>query len=533
MEGLCIGVLILAGIMGYITYSSRRREKARQLDEEARRLEKRRLGACAEVLHFFLSNLAYIAREVVSRDELEDLVEAGIEPDELAGFIAERIAEYDALVLGTHTGTDFPVKLKQAFRDRHVYIVGKSGSGKTTLLRQMIMQDMRAGHGVGVIAPEQEMITEELMPFIPEHRLDDVLYFNPADAQAPISFNPLHLDEGEDLDKRADENMTIFSRLMGNESTPRTNEILRQAFYALLPLPDTTLLDIPKMLDRENTHYLSQILTRVEDPDTAHFWRDVYPQFPKNAHLPIVYRLSRFTRPKTIRNVLCQPRQRINFRDIMDTGKIAFFNLSDGILGEQNSQLLGQLIVSKFQLAVMGRADTPQRDRRRFYLYIDEFQTFTQTASTSYEKILSRARKYRLSLVLAHQQTSQIPSQLLKEIFGNVSTTISFVVSREDAKKLAPEFISASGGEVESIDADQLVALKVGSTFAKIGTTSFPMRTDLVREKPNWDVKREAIERSRANYGSRSEAQRAPQTPAAKPDGSPAPFDLSDPDETF
>ena len=391
----------------------------------------------------------------------------------------------------------------------------------------MIMQDMEAGNGVGVIAPEQEMITEELLPFVPEHRLDDVVYFNPADTTSPVSFNPLHLDEGEDVDHRADENLTIFNRLMEGETTPRTNEILRQSFYALLPFPETTLLDIPRLLDRENPHYRNQMLAQIEDADTLHFWRDIYPQFPKNAHLPIVYRLSKFTRPKSIKNVLCQPRQSINFREIMDEGKIAFFNLSDGILGEQNSQLLGQLIVSKFQLAVMGRANISKRDRRPFYLYIDEFQTFTSTASASYEKILSRARKYRLALILAHQQTAQIPSPLLKEIFGNVSTMISFVVSTADAKRLAPEFISTSGGMVEKTEPDWLVSIDVGQTYIKIGTTSFRMRTHLVSQRPNWELGRKVIERSRINYGIPVQGKRPP--PQA--DTPSAPFDLSDPDD--
>ena len=531
METFCIGVIAIGLILWYMSHVSaqkRQEEQAeRRRQEEAKRVEKKRLEECGQVVQFFLSELGYIARDVISKDEIEFMIDEGADADLLSSIIADRIIEYDALVLGVHQGTDFPVKLKQSFRDRHTYIIGKSGSGKTTLLRQMIMQDMEAGHGVGVIAPEQEMITEELLPFVPEHRLDDVLYFNPADNIAPVSFNPLHLDEGEDLDQRADENMTIFNRLMEGETTPRTNEILRQSFYALLPLPDTTLLDIPRLLERENPHFRNQVLTQIEDLDTLHFWRDTYPQFPKNAHLPIVYRLSRFTRPKYIRNVLCQPHQSISFRDIMDEGKIAFFNLSDGILGEQNSQLLGQLIVSKFQLAVMGRASIPKEKRRRFYLYIDEFQTFTSTASASYEKILSRARKYRLALILAHQQTGQLPSHLLKEIFGNVSTTISFVVSREDAKRLSPELISTSGTEVLKVDPDRLVALKVGSTYAKIGTTSFAMRTQLVTKRPDYDIKRRAIERSRANYGTPLAGQRIARP---EPDSPDAPFDLTDPE---
>ena len=213
----------------------------------------------------------------------------------------------------------------------------------------------------------------------------------------------------------------------------------------------------------------------------------------------------------------------------MDTGKIALFNLSDGILGEQNSQLLGQLIVSKFQLAVMGRADTPARERRRFYLYIDEFQTFTGVAETSYEKILSRARKYRLALILAHQQTGQVPRGLLREIFGNVSTLISFVVSSQDAQRLAPEFISTSGGEVIKAGVDDLISLKVGSTIAKIGTSCFPMRTHLVDERPDWGRKKRLIERSRMLYGTKHAGARPAGTGETTPKDDP--FLTADPDK--
>ena len=312
--------------------------------------------------------------------------------------------------------------------------------------------------------------------------------------------------------------------------TPRMNEILRQAFYALLPLPGTTLLDIPKLLDRENPHHRMRWITQIEDEACSHFWKDTYPQFPKNAHLPLIYRLSRFTQPKFIRNVLCQPVQSISFREIMDTGKIAFFNLSDGIIGEQNSQLLGQLIVSKFQLSVMGRADTPKNKRKRFYLYIDEFQSFTQTAGASYEKILSRARKYRLALILAHQQTGQIPTDLLREVFGNVSAMISFVVSSTDAKRLAPELVSTSGTEVLKTRPEELVALKAGETYAKIGSSAFPMKTYQVEERPNFEIKRQTIENSQLRFGVRLQSR---DEGPGSPEKTSPPFDTANPGETF
>jgi len=335
----------------------------------------------------------------------------------------------------------------QPNRDRHTYIIGKSGSGKTTLMLNMIYQDLKAGNGLGVIAPEQEMLTEQILPYIPQDRLDDVIYFNPAD-ENPVPFNPLNLEPGEDPHNRAGEVMTSFQRVIGAESTPRITQILYQCFYALITTPNTTLLDIRKLLNRDNSDFRQQIISQLEDEEAIEFWRDDYPQYPKEAHVPILYRVSPFTRDKRVRNTLCQTGQSFNFRQAMDAGKIVLFNLSDGILGEPTSQLFGQLIVSQIQQAAISRADTPGHPFRRFYLYIDEFQTFTNAASDSYEKILSRARKYKLALILAHQQTGQIPDGLLRDIFGNVSTMVSFTVSHRDATRLSKEILIKQDGRV-------------------------------------------------------------------------------------
>lgn len=415
-------------------------------------------------------------------------------------------------------GVGGSVSQNQAARDRHTYIIGKSGSGKTTLLLNMIYQDLQAGNGLGVIAPEQEMITEQILPFIPEDRLDDVIYFNPAD-ENPVPFNPLNLEAGEDPGLKANEVMTIFQRVIGAESTPRIGQILYQAFHALLMTPNTTLLDIRKLLNRDNPEFRQQIISQIEDEECIEFWRDDYPQYPKEAHLPILYRVSPFTRDKRVRNTLCQTGQNLNFRQVMDSGKIILFNLSDGILGEATSQLFGQLIVSQIQQAAISRANIPEQERRRFYLYIDEFQTFTNTATSSYEKILSRARKYKLALIFAHQQTGQIPRELLMDIFGNVSTMVSFMVSHHDATKLSKEFIVHG----QPMPPEQFIELEVGETFCKLGKESFKMKTPLVIQKPNWDIKEKIIEQSRQQFtsdtptltaSSKSEPSEQPEQPA-------------------
>jgi hypothetical protein len=493
---------VIFGPITLIVYkvTKNRREKERQ---QAKAAERKRIEDCGNVVLFYANHLGYIAKQCISRDELEEIIDAGISPENLSSEIASRIDDIDGMSLGYQPFGDwrFDVKLTQHYRDRHVYIVGKSGSGKTNLIRNMIYQDVEAGNGVGVIAPEAEMITEEIMPYVPGHRVDNVIYFDPADTDTPVTFNPLHLDEGEDIDLKADENFTIFRRAFGEDAGPRMNEILRQALYALIERPGSTLLDMEKLFDRNDPAFRNEIIRESKDEGTVHFWRDVYPQMPKDAHLPITNRLGRIVRPKMIRNILCNPQNSLDFRKAIDSKKILLFNLSDGILGEANSQLLGQLIVSKFQMAVMSRADTSKYEREPFYLYIDEFQTFTNSVTASYEKILSRARKYRLGLILAHQQTHQIPLELLREIMGNVSTIVSFQVSGDDASRLSKELITQYNGEVINVPSEELLSLKTGQAYCKIGQHSFFMQTYLADQSPDQSRSNYIITQSRRNYG--------------------------------
>lgn len=480
------------------------RQQAYARAEEWRQLqaaERRRVEACGQVVLSFANHLGYIARTCISREEIGNLIDGGISPDRLAQTIGSRIDAADGLVLGYHPGASgVDVKLTDEHRERHIYIVGKSGSGKTNLLRNLILQDIHAGRGVGVIAPEAEMLTEELLPFVPNYRIQDVIYCDPSDPECPVSFNPLHLDEGEDLDTKVDEALTIFKRVIGNSTGHRSEEILRQALYALVAMPDTTLLDIERLLDRTDAAFRTGVIRSSHDEGVRHFWRDVYSQMPKDSHMPIISRLGRFIRPQAVRQVLCRKGASLNFREAMDEGRIMLFNLSDGILGEQNSQLLGQLVVSKFQLATMSRATQAKEHRRPFYLYLDEFQTFTGTAATSYERMLSRARKYKLSLTLAHQQTGQLPSDLLKEIMGNVSTSVCFLVSREDAMKFSREFVTLHDGEIVNIPEEEILRLRVGQAWCKIGQHSFLMHTYLADGQPDKGYAAHVIGESYRNY---------------------------------
>jgi hypothetical protein len=494
---LGFGVIRATAAAFTATNTTSSRETRRDLSAEA---ESQRQAGCREVVLGYANHLGYIARQTMTREEIERKIDSGISPDDLAEEIQSRINAIPGIILGEQMYTGHLIKLPYSWRDRHVYSVGRSGSGKTNLIRTAFLSDIANGCGVGVLAPEAELLTEEILPYIPEDRIDDVVYINPADTQQPIPFNPLQLDPGEDIDLRVDDNVTIFKRLMG-DTGPRMDEILRQTFYALLERPGSTLLDIERLLVRNDASFRQEVIKTTRDEQTAYFFESIYPSYPKDAHLPITTRIGRLVRPRIVRTLLCHPGKSFNFREAMDEGKILLFNLSDGVLGEQTSQLLGQLIVAKIQMAVMSRVDTPAAARRPFYLYLDEFQTWAGVSENSYSLLLSRARKYRLGLWLAHQQTGQLSGDLLREILGNVSTMVVFNVSHADATNLCHEFTMDMGGSVESLPEGELLRLKVGEAIGKIDKTVFPLKTYLADQHPDPIRAKEVIERSRMNYG--------------------------------
>lgn len=325
--------------------------------------ENARMAGCREVVLSYANHLGYIAREVITRAELDRLIESGIAPQTLADEIETRIDEYPGVILGHQSGLGHQIKLPYSYRNRHMYIIGRSGSGKSNTIRQIIMQDILNGFGVGVLAPEAEMLTEEILPYLPEERIDDVVYFNPADMELPIAINPLYLEEGEDIDKYVDDLITIFSRLTSDLS-PRMREIMYHTFYGLLERPGSTLLDVEILLDKDDPSIRNEVIATTDNPRTARFFDRVFPTLSRDACLPVYTRIGQLISPRRVRNLLCQPGKSFNFRDAIDEGRILLFNLSDGILGEQTSQLLGQLIVAKIQLAVMSRAELPKHLRR-------------------------------------------------------------------------------------------------------------------------------------------------------------------------
>lgn len=335
-------------------------------------------------------------------------------------------------------GQDRVFGIKPDDRRRHMYIIGKTGMGKTVLLQNMTIADIEAGNGLAVVDPHGEY-AEALLDFIPPSRINDVIYFNPSDLEYPIAFNAVEQVAPENRHLVASGLMGVFKKIWPDVWSARMEYILNNTILALLEYPNSTLLGIMKMLS--NKEYRKKVLDKVTDPVIKAFWLEEYAQynerFEKEAIAPIQNKVGQFIAAPIIRNIIGQTKSSINMREVMDTGKILIINLSKGRIGEDSSKLLGGMLVTKLQLAAMSRVDIPEEKRRDFHLYVDEFQNF---ATDSFADILSEARKYHLSLVLAHQYIAQLPDTVRDAVFGNIGTLISFRVGAEDAEFLEKEF---------------------------------------------------------------------------------------------
>lgn len=330
----------------------------------------------------------------------------------------------------------FGIKLDD--RRRHMYVVGKTGMGKTTLLENMVLNDIYAGHGVGVVDPHGDF-AEKIIDYIPAHRINDVVYFNPADMDYPIGFNIL-----ESIDPRyrhlvASGLMGVFKKIWPDVWSARMEYILNNTLLALLEFPNTTLLGINRLL--ADNAYRKRVIKNLKDPVIRSFWETEFAgyndRYKQEAVAPVQNKIGQFLSASVIRNIVAQVKSRINIREIMDTRKIFIMNLSKGRIGEDNSRLLGGMLITKIQLAAMERVDTPEKERKDFFLYVDEFQNF---ATESFSNILSEARKYRLDLTMAHQYMEQLSEEVLAAVIGNVGTLVTFRVGSTDAEILAKEF---------------------------------------------------------------------------------------------
>jgi CxxC-x17-CxxC domain-containing protein len=338
----------------------------------------------------------------------------------------------------------FGIKLDD--RRRHMYLVGKTGMGKTVMMKNMAIQDIQEGRGVGFVDPHGEA-AEELLDFVPSNRINDVIYFNPADLSFPIAFNIMEKVDVEHRHLVASGLMGVFKKIWPDVWSARMEYILNNCILALLEHPGSTLLGVNRML--ADPDYRKKVVDKVTDPVVKSFWVQEFARYTQRyeieATAAIQNKVGQFISAPLIRNIIGQVKSTIDMRKVMDEGKILIANISKGRIGEDNSRLLGALVITKLQLAAMSRVDIPEGERKDFFLYVDEFQNF---ATESFVNILSEARKYRLALILANQYIAQLEemtptgrsTKVKDAIFGNIGTLISFRVGAEDAEFLEKEF---------------------------------------------------------------------------------------------
>lgn len=334
-------------------------------------------------------------------------------------------------------GQNMPFGMPRSDRGRHLYILGQTGVGKSGLLELLTISDIHSPFGFAVIDPHGDYALSTLRR-IPAERSADVVYFNPADTEFPIAFNPMEVTDPKLRSHTASELIGVLKRMFESWG-PRLEYILRYSLLALLEYPEATMLDITRILT--DKPFRKEVMTFVHDPVVRNFWEVEFAtwndKFAAEAVAPVLNKVGAFTANPLVRNIIGQPKSSFNVRQIMDERKILIVNLNRGLVGEDNAALLGALLVTKIQLASMSRADLAVQDRVPFYLYVDEFQHF---ATDSFATILSEARKYALNLTVANQYIAQMSQEVKDAVFGNVGSMIAFRMGADDARSMQRYF---------------------------------------------------------------------------------------------
>jgi hypothetical protein len=409
--------------------------------------------------------------------------------------------------------TDFRGKkvrfgIKAEDRSRHVYIIGKTGMGKSTLLENMAAQDIKNGEGMCFIDPHGSAI-DTLLDYIPEERLNDVIYFAPFDSDNPISFNILETVAEDQKHLVVQGLMSTFDKIWPDTFSERMRYILSNTLLALLEYPGSTLLGVNRMYADKG--YREEIVANVKDPTVKTFWVDEFAKwderFMREATAAIQNKIGQFTANPIVRNIIGQKTSSFDFRETMDKQKILLINLSKGRIGEQNAGLLGGMLITKIYLAAMSRADSTKADMAElpsFFLFVDEFQNF---ANESFADILSEARKYKLNLTMAHQYVEQMEEEVRDAVFGNVGTTVSFRVGPLDAELLEKVFVPTFTQE----DIVNLGRYQIYLTLMIDGVGSKPFSAVTMGPLPKNPIsyREEVIDTSRKNFSKpREEVQK-------------------------
>ena len=386
--------------------------------------------------------------------------------------------------------------IKTPDRRKHVYTIGKTGAGKTTLIANMAIDDIRKDRGIGIIDPHGDL-SEIILDYIPKRRSNDVVYLEPFDTDRPFSLNVLEIKNSQHKDLVSSGIVSIFHKIYGESWGPRLEYILRNVILTLLDVEEGTLVDALRILS--DASFRDKIVAKLSDPVLKNFWEQEFAKMPDKlkaeAVSPIQNKVGQFVSSRMIRNIIGNPISSVNLQEIMDEGKILILNLSQGKLGEDNAALLGAMVITQIQLAAMNRSFQKEESRRDFFLYVDEFQNF---ATASFIKILSEARKYRLSLTLANQYSDQLELEVQRAIYGNIGTLVSFVVGAHDAYNLTREF-------AEIYSENDLVSLGKFEIVVKLsidGMTSSPFPATTLPLPALKNENRDAIIRhSKEKYG--------------------------------
>lgn len=389
--------------------------------------------------------------------------------------------------------------IKSRDRTRHMYVIGKSGVGKSTLLENMAIQDIQAGEGVAILDPHGSF-ADKMLDYVPEHRVNDVIYFAPFDTENPISFNVL---EDVGADKRhlvVSGLMSTFKKIWVDAWSARMEYILSNTLLALLEYPDATLLGVNRMLSDKD--FRKKVVDNITDTSVKAFWVEEFAKYTERmaaeAVPAIQNKIGQLTANPLIRNIIGQPKSSFDIRKVMDEQKILVINLSKGRIGDTNTSLLGSMIITKIYLAAMSRAETQPHEMAKlpnFYFYVDEFQSF---ANETFADILAEARKYKLALIIAHQYVAQMEEKVRDAVFGNVGTTVSFRVGPLDAELLEKVF-------APQFTANDLINLGMAQVYLSlmindIGSQPFSARTLPPLPRPDISNRTACIDASRHTF---------------------------------
>lgn len=406
---------------------------------------------------------------------------------------------------GHYRGVKRPIHILKDDRRRHVYILGKTGVGKSVLLEDMAIQDIKTGSGVCVIDPHGDLV-ESILGHIPPERAEDVIYFDPSDAERPMGLNIMEAKTEDEQHFMTTAIINLMYKLYDPQRTgivgPRFEHAVRNAMLTAMAEPSATFIEIVRILT--DPKYVQELLPKVKDPIVRRYWTDQIAQtseFHKSEVLDyIVSKFGRFITNKTMRNIIGQSKSSFDFRTVMDEGKILLINLSKGRLGEENSNFLGLVLIPKILIAAMSRQEVPEEKRPDFFLYVDEFQNF---ATPDFAVILSEARKYRLGLTVANQFIGQMEEEVKNAVFGNVSTLITFRVGVTDAAYVAREY-QPTFSEQDLINVERFHAyMKTTVHNESVNAFSVNMTKDMKAHSAsaNKKISEAIIKLSRLKYG--------------------------------